>query len=132
MLGRDFASFIAHAFAHRIPEIARIDKLNLSLALLSLTIRQHPHISRDPGIIEKLLGQSNNRLQPVVLQNPAPDLALPAASISGKERRTIHHNRDLRTFLIRIVHMRQHDLQEEELSIADTRQARAKAAMHTL
>src|SRR5690606_17147330 len=65
-----------------------------ALVLRFVTTHTDPHIGRDAGVVEELLGQRDQRLQQVVLQNESPDLALAAAGVASEERRAVHDDGD--------------------------------------
>src|SRR5690606_24088595 len=78
-LRRNLAALVAEALAHRHPEAARVDELDLALAGRRLAVRDDPHIGRDRRVIEELLGQRDQRLEQVMLQDESPDFTLAAA-----------------------------------------------------
>ena len=102
--------------------------MHLAAAFDRLAIGEEPDIGLDAGIVEEVGRQSDDRLDPVMLQHPAPDLALAAAGTACKERRAIHDNADARAGLV-ITHLGNHVLQEEKLAVGDARRASTKAAI---
>src|SRR5581483_8406701 len=110
----DLVTLIAKALLHRNPHIARIDQLNLAAAWLRFPIRQNPQISRDAGVVEKLVGQSDDRFEPIVLDDPATDFRFAAASVAGEQRGTIENDADAAAALFRIAHLREHMLEKKE------------------
>src|SRR2546426_8577233 len=122
LLRRDFSSLVAQTRAHRDPEAARVDELHLSLALALLPVRENPNISGNACVVEELLRHGDERFQPVVLQDPAADFALPATSIAGEQRRAVHDDRNAAAALIRVLHPPQHVLKEQQLPVADARE----------
>jgi hypothetical protein len=125
---RDFAALVAQALAHRRPEVRRVDELHLAPARRRLAVREHPHVGRDAGVVEKLLRQRHQRVEPVIFEDPPADFALAAAGVPGEQRRAVHHDGDVAAALARRVHAREHVLQEEQLPVADTRRPRPEAA----
>ena len=99
----------------------------LPSAPLLLAVGQHPDVGGDAGVVEELLRQGDDGFQPVVLQNPAADFALAAAGIAGEERRAVHDDGHAAAALVRRLHPAEHVLQEEQLPVADARQAGAEA-----
>src|SRR5688500_8177133 len=79
---REFAPFVAEDASHWHPRLGGIDELHLAPPAFLLAIGQDPDVRGDARIIEKLFGQGDDRLQPIILQNPASDLALAAPGIS--------------------------------------------------
>src|SRR6266702_2265374 len=92
MFFRDFAAFVAQAFAHLHPEVSGIDELHFTSSLLLFAVGEYPDIGGNACVVEKLLGQGNNSLEPIILHHPAANLALTAASIACEERRAVHHD----------------------------------------
>src|SRR5690606_30420703 len=105
----------------------RIDELHLAAARFVFAVRQDPDIGGDAGVVEELLRQRDDRLEPVVLQDPAANLTLAAAGIPGEEGRAVHDDGDAAPAFLRLVHAREHVLQEQELPIADPGEPGAKA-----
>src|SRR5690606_39199971 len=69
------------------PEIASVEKLNLTLPPLFLTIRDNPDVGTDASVIKHLLGKSDDRLEPIILDDPFANFALAGPRATGKERR---------------------------------------------
>ena len=93
-----------------------------------LAVGEHPDVGGDAGVVEELLGQGDERLEQVVLENPAANLALAAARVAREQRRAVHDDGDPRAALGPTADVRQHVQQEQELAVADARQARSEAA----
>src|SRR5262249_49947840 len=88
----DATAFVAEAFFHLHPELAGVDELPLAFARFFLSVGEHPQVGENPGVIEELLGQSHDRLKPIVLDNPLTDVAFTAARVAGEKRRTIEYD----------------------------------------
>ena len=71
-----FAVFFALVLAQRLKPAAGIDQLHLALPLGRLAVAQQPHIGGNPRVVEEIQGQGHDRLHPVVLEQPAADVAL--------------------------------------------------------
>src|SRR6266516_4970955 len=127
MFFRDFTTFVAHAFAHLYPEICGIDELHFTSSLLLFAVGEHPDISGDACVVEKLLGQGYNGLKPIVLQYPAANLALTTASVACEERRAVHHDCYAAPAFFGVLHASEHVLEKEQLAVTDARGASAKA-----
>ena len=67
----------------------RVDQLHLAPAMLGLTVGQHPHVGGDAGVVEQVERQGDDGLQPVVLDDPAADVALALPSVAGEQGATI-------------------------------------------
>ena len=119
----DFPAFFAQGFAQGLPHIHRIDQLHLPPAVGALVPGQNKDIDPDIRIIKQLGGQRDNGLDQVLLQHPAPDLALTAGGAAGKERGTVGDNRRASVFLIHLV---DGVLQEQQLGVPRTGEAMFK------
>ena len=51
-----------------------------------LRLREHPDVGRDAGVVEHVERQGDDRLEPVVLDDPAADVALALAGVAGEQR----------------------------------------------
>ena len=67
------------------PRIAGFDETDSTATRLA--VGDDPDAGADAGVVEHLLGQSDDRFEPVVLQNPAADLALAGSGAAGEQRR---------------------------------------------
>ncbi len=92
-----------------------------------LAVGEHPDVGGDAGVVEQLLGQRDDGLQPVVFQYPAPDFAFATARVAGEEGRAVHDDGDAAATIFGVLHARQQVLQEEHLPVADARGTGAKA-----
>ena len=129
-LERDLAAFVAQALAHLAPRTTEASmSWTLPLARRRLAVGDHPDVGRDAGVVEELLRQRDQRFEQIVLQDVAADLALAAAGVAGEQRRAVHDDRDARAAFLRVLRMRQHVQQEQELAVADARQTRARSGL---
>ena len=67
------------------------------------------------------------RLEPVVLDDPAPDLALARARAAGEERRAVEDDGEPPAALLGALQLADHVLEEEERAVVDARQAGPEA-----
>lgn len=128
----ELLALIAEAFLHLPREVGAVDELDLAPAVLALPAGDDPDVGGDAGIVKELIGQADDGLQHVILNDPAADVALAAARVAGEERRAIEDDADARTFaaiLRRRFHLRNHVEQEEQRAIVDARQAGTEAAL---
>ena len=88
--------------------------------MLGFPIGEHPDIGRDAGVVEHVQRQGDDGLQPVILDDPAPDVAFALACIAGEERRTVMHLGDTAAQLGLVFHLREHVRKEQQLAIART------------
>ena len=108
---------------------ARVDELDLALALGFLAVGEHPDVGGDAGVVEELVGQGDDGLQPVVLDDPLADVALAAAGVAGEERRAVEDDADAAAAVLRRAHLGEHVLEEEQRAVVDARQPGAEAAV---
>ena len=121
-------ALVAQALGHLDEEAPRVDELDLALAPRFLAVGHHPEIGRDAGIVEQLVGQGDDGLQPVVLDDPAPDVALAAAGVAREQGRAVEHDGEATAAGLGRAHFRQHVLQEQQRAVVDARQPRAEPA----
>ena len=89
-----------------------IDELDLALALRRLTVRQHPDVGGNAGVVEELFRQGDDGFEPVVLQNPAANFALTAARIPVNSGEPFMMIATLRAAFIDRLHVREHVLEK--------------------
>jgi hypothetical protein len=104
-----------------------IQEPHLARGLGGLAVAQNPEVGLDAGVVEELLGQADDGVEPVVLQNPAADFALAAAGLAGEQGRAVEHDADVARRVG--VHVGQHVQEEEELAVGDARQSCAEATV---
>src|SRR5690606_6285908 len=131
----ELLAFVAQAFFHFPGEVAGVDQLHLAFALVAFAVGDDPDIGGDAGVVEQLVGQADHGLQPVVLDDPAANIALSAAGVTGKQRRAVEHHGNARAFarLAAFVFagyaLAEHVLEKQQGAIVDARQAGAEAAV---
>ena len=108
-------------------ELAGVDELDLALALRLLAVGEHPDVGGDAGVVEELVGQGDDGLQPVVLDDPAADVALAAAGVAGEERRAVEDDADAAAAVLGRAHLGEHVLEEEQRAVVDARQCRRRS-----
>ena len=78
----DAVAFVAEGFRLLLKLLAGINKHDAACMAGGLVIPQQPDVGEDASIIEQLVGQHDDGIQPVVLQDPAADLALARAAVA--------------------------------------------------
>src|SRR6185437_3141805 len=73
--------------AARRPNVASVEKLHLALAPFRLSVSDYPNVSADTCVVEHRLRQSDNGLEPVVLQQPLSNFTLSRARTAGEHWR---------------------------------------------
>ena len=119
--------------AARSPHVARVQELDLALTTLLLAIGDDPDVGADAGIVEHLLGQGDDGLKPVVLDDPLANVALSRSCPAGKERRAAEDDGEPGSVLVfRRPHefeLIDHVLQKEQRAVVHARQPGAEAAV---
>ena len=92
-----------------------------------------PDIGEDAGVVEKLVGQRHDAVEPVVLDDPAADVGRPRSGVAGEQRRAVEDDGDLRAGPVLVpllvgVHLGDHVLKEEERAVVDGREPGAEPA----
>ena len=77
----------------------------LPLRCSGLRLREHPDVGGDAGVVEHVERQGDDGLQPVVLDDPAADVALALAGVAGEERRAVVHLGDAAAELRAVLHL---------------------------
>ncbi len=79
-----FLALLAEALTHLREALPGIDELHLALPARALAVGDDPEVGGDAGVVEELVGQGDHGLEPVVLDDPAADLALATAGGTGE------------------------------------------------
>ncbi len=101
-----------------------VDELHLAAPVGGLAVGEHPDVGGDAGVVEHVERQGDDRLQPVVLDDPAADVALALAGVAGEQRRAVVHLGDAAAERRVLLHLADHVDQEEELAVAGTGEER--------
>ena len=67
----------------------RVYQLHFALAVRRLAVAQDPDVGGDAGVVEHVERQGDDRLQPVVLDDPAADVALALPGVACEERAAV-------------------------------------------
>ena len=116
-LGDEYALVAEIAF-HGIEEFGAVYQLDLAPASLQFAVRQDPDVGGDAGVEEEFVGQRDDALQPVVFDDPFPDVALAAAGIAGEHRGAVQDDSDAAATAL---HLGEHVLQEQKRSVGAAR-----------
>ena len=87
----ELAVLLAQVLAERPVPLGGVDQLHLALAMLRLAVGKHPDVGGDAGVVEHVERQGDDRLQPVVLDDPAADVALALPGVAGEEGAAVVH-----------------------------------------
>ena len=87
----ELAVLLAQVLAERPVPAGGVDQLHLAGSVRGLAVGQHPHIGGDAGVVEHVERQGDDRLQPVVLDDPAADIAFTLAGVAGEEGAAVVH-----------------------------------------
>src|SRR5215217_6260979 len=118
VLRTQLAVLLAQIAPQRPVPPRRVDQLRLPPPMRRFPVRQHPDVGRDPRVVEDVQRQRDDCLQPVVLDQPAPDVALPLPRIPRKQRRPVVHLRDPAPQPRLVLHLLDHVHQKEHLPVA--------------
>ena len=83
---RHAVAFVGESLGLLLELLPSVDEHHPPAMVLRLVVSQQPDVGEDAGVVEKLVGQHDDGVEPVVLQNPAPDLALARAAVAIRER----------------------------------------------
>ena len=125
----DLVAFVVQALLHPAEKAGAVDQLHRAFAFRNLPVGHEPDVGVDTGIVEKLVRQSDDGVQPVIFDDPAPDVGRAGPGIPAKERRTVEDDGDLGTLapiLRRGMALGEHLLQKQQRTVVDRRQARAE------
>ena len=86
--------------------------------MFRFAIAEYPDVRGNAGVVEHIQRQGNDSLQPVVLDDPAADVALALPSVAGKERAAVVHLGDAAAQRGIVLHLAQHVGQEHHLAVA--------------
>jgi len=89
--------------------------------MLRLPVREHPDVRGDPRVVEHVEGQGDDGFEPVVLQDPPPDVALPLARVAREEGRAVVNLRDAAAERGAVAHLGELVHEEHELAVAGPR-----------
>ena len=81
----DVNALVAYRLAPRLAALRGVDELHLALSLAGLGLRYHPHVGGNAGVVEAVVRQLYDRLQPVVLDDVAANLAWSASRVARKK-----------------------------------------------
>ena len=104
-------ALVAEGFRLFLELLAGVDDHHAPTMAGRLFVSQQPDVGEDAGVVEKLVGQHDDGVEPVVLQNPAADLALAGTAVAVGEGRAVEDDGDAAATLLRWLHLGQHGLQ---------------------
>jgi len=82
-----------------------------------LAVGKYPYISGDTGVVEKVERKGDNRLQPVIIYKPAPDIAFALPGIACKKRRTVMNLSDTAAQWRLMIHLGCHVRKKKHLAV---------------
>ena len=97
-----------------------------------LAVGEHPDVGGDAGVVEELVRQRDDCLEPVVLYDPAADVALASAGVAGQQRGAVEDDGDAAAagaVVFGGLHLGEHVLQEQQRTVGDPGQSRSEAAV---
>ena len=91
---RHAVAFVAEGFRLLLELLAGVDEHHPPSMAGGLVVSQQPDVGEDAGVVEQLVGQHDDGVEPVVLQNPAADFALARAAVAVGKRRAVEDDGD--------------------------------------
>ena len=88
VLGK-LAILLAQVLAQRLEPLGRVDQLHPALAVRRLAVGDDPDVGGDAGVVEHVQRQCDDGFEPVVLDDPAADIALALAGVAGEQRAAV-------------------------------------------
>jgi len=93
----EFGDFVDMCFGELIALIAEtpfhllemprcVDQLHLAATTLGLAVGDQPQISVNTSVVEQLVRQRDDRVEPVVFDDPTADIAFAGAGVTGEKR----------------------------------------------
>ena len=128
----DAVAFVAKGFRLLLKLLAGVDEHHAAAMTGGLIVPQQPDIGEDAGVVEELVGQHDDGVEPVVFQNPAADLALAGTAIAIREGRAIEDDRDAAAAFLGRCHLGEHGLQKEQGAVIHARHPGAVAGQFQL
>ena len=90
---RDLVALVVEALLHLLEEAGAIDELYFAAPFRRLAVRHEPHVGKNPGVVEKLIRQRHDGVEPVILDDPAANVGRPRSRIlpekSGEPLKTM-------------------------------------------
>ena len=86
--------------------------------MVRFAISQYPDVGGDAGVVEEIQGQCNDGFQPVVLDDPATDVALALAGVAGEERAAVVYFGEAAAEFGAVLHLGQQVGKEQHLAVA--------------
>ena len=85
-------AFVAEGFGFFLELLPSVDQHDSALMRFRRVVSQHPDVGENAGVVKQLIGQHDNRIQPVVFQNPPPNFAFAGTTVSVRQRRAVEDN----------------------------------------
>ena len=120
---RHAVALVAERFWLFLELLAGVDEHHPPAVAGGLLVPQQPDVGEDARVVEELVGQHDDRVEPVVLQDPAADFALARAAVAVGKRRAVEDDGDAAAALLRGLHLGEHGLQEQQRPVVDARHA---------
>ena len=129
----DFVALVVEALLHLPEEAACVDELHLAATLRRFAVRHEPDVGEDAGVVEELIGQRHDGVQPVVFDDPAANVGPSRSRFARKEWGAVEDDGDFGAGLVLVpllvgMHLGNHMLQKEKRSVIDGREPCAEPA----
>ena len=114
----EFAVLLAQVLAQGSEAVRGVDQLHLASPVLGLAVREYPDVGRDAGVVEHVRGQGDDGFEPVVLEDPAANVALALARVSREQRTAVVYLRNAAAEPRGRLHLREFVGEEQHLAVA--------------
>src|SRR5258708_7444654 len=88
--------------------------------MIWLSIRKRPHVSGNSSVVEHVERQCDNRFEPIVFDNPLPNIALALPRVTRKKCGTVVDLRDPAPELGLVLHLGEHVCEKQHLPVTGT------------
>ena len=85
MLWGELAVLVAEIFAELLVTLGGINQLDFAFPWFGLVVAENPYVGGDPCIVEEVVGELDDGVEEIVLDDVASSIALSSACIAGVE-----------------------------------------------
>ena len=86
---RQFAVLLAEVLAQWLEPLSGVDELDFPAPTPGFPVAEDPDVGGNAGVVEHVQRQSDDGFQPIVLNDPATDVALALPGVPGEERAAV-------------------------------------------
>lgn len=97
-----------------------------------LVVAENPDVGKDAGVVEELVGEHDDAIEPVIFENPAADLAFARTTIAVGEGGAVEDDGDAAGAFFGRLHFGEHGLEEKQGAVVGARHAGLVAGLFEL